>query len=227
MIQIVCSLRRYQVHIYPIVAVESLQVINLDNLICCKFPFIIFLGLEFPYNCAACRPRCLNWNQQYTVKTFQLRRARNTEKTIIKTCSLPGRHHALAAASPPWSSWECLTPFSSSVVYQVSPTDQAVGSRGIASGATQLLCSTTRNNGISIGFALKRFSITLAHLNRAVKGIFRTFVPYCLLSWIDQAALTQHHIFYLLMTAEVASLISLVVSWGLLLTYNLNVFFFY
>ena len=35
-------------------------------------------------------------------------------------------------------------------------------------------------------------------------------------SWIDQAALTQHHIFYLLMTAKVASLISLVVSWGLL-----------
>ena len=35
-------------------------------------------------------------------------------------------------------------------------------------------------------------------------------------SWIDQAALTQHHIFYLLMTAEVAPLISLVVSWILL-----------
>ena len=29
---------------------------------------------------------------------------------------------------------------------------------------------------------------------------------------IDQAALTQHHFFYLLMTAEVASLIRLVVS---------------
>ena len=35
-------------------------------------------------------------------------------------------------------------------------------------------------------------------------------------SWIDQAALLQHHISYLLMTAEVASIISLVVSWGLL-----------
>ena len=31
-------------------------------------------------------------------------------------------------------------------------------------------------------------------------------------SRIDQAALTQHHIFYLLIAAEVASLINLVVS---------------
>ena len=48
-------------------------------------------------------------------------------------------------------------------------------------------------------------------------------------SWIDQAALTQYHIFYLLMTAEVASLISLVVSWGLLaitLTCKLNDYLF-
>ena len=48
--------------------------------------------------------------------------------------------------------------------------------------------------------------------------------------WIDQAALTQHiNIFYLLMRAEVASLINLVVSWSLLsitLTCKLNDFFF-
>ena len=45
----------------------------------------------------------------------------------------------------------------------------------------------------------------------------------------DQAALTQHHVFYLLMTAEVASLISLVVPWGLLVitfTCKLKDFFF-
>ena len=35
-------------------------------------------------------------------------------------------------------------------------------------------------------------------------------------SYFDRAALMQHHIFYLLMTAKVASLISPVVSWGLL-----------